>query len=175
MGGTWAELPRPVLVGMHGSFVKPSDAGSGHPASRSHLCKGTIVPCVPAFPPSPWEGATCFYHASLPSAAAASRDCPGARVPPLPAPSQLQAKGVCARCISEHTAVLVPTASQAGGGCHRAGGECGEVSRPYEPFVQNHLPAPDTELGSDTAVAELERYSNGRHPSSRNIKATSCL
>lgn len=128
VGCTGAELPQ--LLGTHGSFVRASDVGSGHPASRSHLCKGTISPgCQrsrPAIgkraPASP--GHPC-HQLQLP--------CPSP-----PGPLQLQAKGLRACSISGHAALSVPTASRAGGGCRHAGREFG----PCEPFVQSHLPAP---------------------------------
>lgn len=103
-------------------------------------------------------------------------DHPRGRVPPLPAPLQLQAKGLHACSVSGNAMLSVPTASQAGGGCRCTSREFGEPSRslPHELFVESHLPTPGTELGSGTGVAELERHSNGRRPSSLNIKPTSC-
>lgn len=48
-----------------------------------------------------------------------------------------------------------------------------EVSRllPYN----CHLSAPGTELGSGTAVADLERCCNGQHPSFLNVNLSACL
>lgn len=96
------------------------------------------------------------------------------RVPPFPALSQLQAKSLHACSISGQVMLLVPTASQAEGGCCCTCRELGEVSRPREPFTQSHLPALGTKLGFSMAVTGLERCSNGWYPTSLNIKPTSC-
>lgn len=45
---TGAEPPQPVPRGIHGSFVRTSDFGSGRPARGSHLCKGPV--CQPSYP-----------------------------------------------------------------------------------------------------------------------------
>lgn len=44
VGCAGAEPPQLVPLGMHGSFVRASDVGSGRPASGSHPCKGTVSP-----------------------------------------------------------------------------------------------------------------------------------
>lgn len=70
MGHTGAEPPQPAPLGIHGSFVRASKFGSGHPASGTHHCTGIASASIPI--PSLWERGTCFPQASLLPATAAS-------------------------------------------------------------------------------------------------------
>lgn len=163
-GASWDAPELSPLSQCHWGFTVPLSghqilAAGAQPAGRiSAKALGASIPTLPL-----GRG-----HLLPPGIAAIScscqrRDCPHASgcVPPFPAPWQLQAKGLHACSISGHAALSVPTARRAGGGCCHASKEFGEVSRPHELFVQSHLPAPSIEPGSGTAVAELERHSNG--------------
>lgn len=86
VGCAGAEPPQPVPLGMHGSFVRASDVGSGHPASGSHLCKGTVSPGCQHSHPAVEKGAPGFpghpcHQLQLPARGPSPGPCPS---PPSP-------------------------------------------------------------------------------------------
>ena len=149
-------------------------AAGAQPAGRISAKAPSALGASLPFPPSRWEGGTCFPR-GIPAVSCSCRcgDRARGRVPPLPAPCS------CRRRVSPHAASRGMQRCRcqlpAGQG-EAAATPAGNLERfpdlfPRELFVQSHLPALGTELGSGT---ELEGRGNGRRPSSLNIKPTSC-
>lgn len=106
VGCAGAEPPQLVPLGMHGSFVRASDVGSGRPASGSHPCKGTVSPgCqrshlavekgAPGFPGHP------CHQLQLPARGPSPGPCPSP-----PGPSAAAGEGSpCMQRLGERNAI----------------------------------------------------------------------